>query len=465
MKHIPKRRLIPVITDILEYRQAAVNTIPYTSKIIEKYGDVCNVSFTGVRNYFIHDPEVIKEMLVTQASKFRRTAFIRTFRKLLGDGLFTSDGELHKRQKQLMKPAFYPNMVSSYADIMVKSTEEEMQKWRDNGKVNISDALTNITLTIITRTMFGADLDEPTLQRAGNNFSMAYGIMSRIMANPLLMQCLERDVRIPVIKKFFAVKQDLDHVLNEIMASYRERQNKDRTDLLSILMNTRDEETGEGMSDAQVRDELMTIFLAGHETTRLALEWTWYLIGKHPDIANRFYEEVHSVIKDGRKPVADDYKLLPLTRNIFKESLRLYPPAWTFARETLEDVTIKDYQFPKGSVLWTVIYQVHHSGKYFKDPDVFDPDRWDDEQMKDLPKYAYFPFGGGSRMCIGEGFAWMEGVLMLATIASRYHLEMPPGFTTTIQPSFTLKAKDEIIMKVKAVGPVPAVSQPVANAQ
>ncbi len=220
------------------------------------------------------------------------------------------------------------------------------------------------------------------------------------------------------------------------------------TDLLTLLLDAKDEDTGIGMTDEQLMDEVMTFFIAGHETTTIALTWTWYLLGKHPQIAVKLQEEVSQVLRQ-RTPSAKDYQSLPLAKNIFKESLRLYPPAWTFARENTEDVVIRDYHFPKGSILWTVTYLVHHDETYFHHPEEFIPSRWDEEKMRDLPRYAYFPFGGGNRMCIGEGFAWMEGVLVLATIASRFHLVMGKDFSTTVSPMFSLKPASNIFMKAE----------------
>jgi len=449
MKTIPRRRLIPIITDLAEYRQAANNTISYTNEMIARYGDVCEVSFTGIKNYFIHDPEVIKEILTAQGPKMKRTTLFRAFRKFLGYGLFTSDGDYHKRQRRLIKPAFYPQRIEEYASIMVACADEEMNNWKVGETINVNQAMTRITLKVITRAMFGSGMENDLIEVVGKDLAAAFGLMNTIVQNPFYVYCLDKGIQIPIIKEFFTQKAKLDKVINGIIGAYRddESKNKTRKDLLSMLMEARDEDTGTGMTNEQIRDEVMTFFIAGHETTTLALTWTLYLLGKHPEIANQCYEEVKATIRD-RLPKASDYGSLHVTRNIFKESLRLYPPAWTFAREPIEDVVIHDYHFPKGSCLWTVTYILHRSEKYFHNPEEFIPARWDEEKIKDIPKYAYFPFGGGNRMCIGEGFAWMEGILVLATIASRFRLQLPPGFSTSINPVFSLKTKDPVMMKV-----------------
>jgi cytochrome P450 len=450
MKPIPKRHLIPLITDLIEYRQAGKNTIAYTKKKIEKYGDVCEVSFTGIKNYFIHDPELIKEILTTQGPKMRRTYFFKAFRKFLGNGLFTSDGDFHKQQRKLIKPAFYPQMIEEYASIMVKCAGDETSTWEDGETVNINEAMTRITLQVITQTLFGSGLQKEVMTQVSENVKSSLETTNRILQNPFYVWCLINEIRIPIVRKFFKLRSELDKVIGEIISSYRKNGDMGKKDLLSMLMDARDEETGGGMSDGQVRDEVMTFFLAGHETTKVALTWTLYLIAKHPEIEKQFYGEVRTKIQD-RLPKAGDYQSLSLTRNIFRESLRLYPPAWTFARAPLEDIEIQGYHFPKGCVLWTVTYLMHHNEKYFHDAEQFIPSRWDEEGIKEIPKYAWFPFGGGNRMCIGEGFAWMEGVLVLATIAGKFRLELPQGFTTEINPVFTLRPKDHVMMKVSRI--------------
>ena len=221
----------------------------------------------------------------------------------------------------------------------------------------------------------------------------------------------------------------------------------DTGSLLSLLVHARDEESGASMGEGQVRDEVLTFFIAGHETTSLALTWTLHLLAAHPEILQAAREEV-SRVSGGRRPVAGDYESLVLVKNIFRESLRLYPPAWTFAREAKEDIVICDYFFPKGSVLWTITWLLHHTEEHFPEAEKFRPERW--SAIPEGSKLAYFPFGAGPRMCIGEGFAWMEGVLVLASILSRYSLSPVPGPQIGVSPLFTLKPSSPIILEVTA---------------
>ncbi len=447
MKPIPKRPLIPILTDLLEYRKIGGNTIKYTEKVVKRYGDVCECSFTGIRSFFIHDPDVIREILTTQGLKMKRTYFFKAFRKVLGNGLFTSDGAYHKRQRQLIKPAFYPQRIQEYGRIMSGCADEEIKTWKPGSTININQAMTRITLKVITRALFGAGIDNKTIEHIREVVTGMLSMINKILQNPLHTFCVIHEIRIPPVRKFFKQKEKLDKIVSEIIASYRKSHDSKNNDLLTMLMEARDEESGTGMTDEQVRDEVMTVLLAGHETTTLALTWTWYLVSKHPEVENKFYDEVRSLLNN-RLPQALDYEALSYTRNVFKESMRLYPPAWTFARATTEDIVIRDYHFPKGSVLWTLTYLLHRDERHFHHAEQFIPERWNEEGIKNLHKFAYLPFGAGNRMCIGEGFAWMEGVLVLATIASKFRLESEKDFYTDANPLFTLRTSQDVFMKV-----------------
>jgi cytochrome P450 len=448
MKKMPARKRIPLLTDLMEFRQMTTDPMGYCERMVEKYGDVCYVPIPGVKNYFIHDPEVIKEILVTQAGKFSKSRLYKAMKRFLGDGLLTSDGNYHKQQRKLATPAFHKQRIQDYAQAMIKCTEDEISSWKDGDRVNISQSMVNITLQIVTNTLFGSTVESDELKKISRVFGRLLDVSGHIFQNPIYLLCLEKNIKLPVIRELYSLTAEIDTIITSIISSYRISEIHDRHDLLSMLMNATDEETGVGMSDSQIRDEVMTIFLAGHETTATALSWAWYLLGTHPKIEATFYNEIKEKL-NGRMPTADDYPVLPITKNIFKETLRLYPPAWTFAREADEDVMIQGYHFPQGSVLCSILYIMHRKEKYFDHPHSFIPQRWEKEEMNDLPRYVYFPFGAGSRMCIGEGFAWMEGIMILATIASKFRLTLPDNFKTTINPVFTLRPKDSILMKVR----------------
>jgi cytochrome P450 len=444
VKKIPARRRIPFITDLLEFRQMTSDPLEFCKDKVDKYGDVCYVPIPGSKNYLIHDPELIREFLVTQSGKFNKSRLYRAMRTFLGDGLLTSNGAFHSQQRKLAAPAFHKQRIQEYSNTMVQCTLEEMNSWKPGTTIDMSQAMTNITLQIVTRTLFNSQLDAAAIAVMSEQVRVLLDTTGEIFKNPIYLLCLEKDIRLPIVRRIYDLRAKIDKSLYAIITSYR-KSNNDSGDLLSMLIQAKDEETGVGMTDEHIRDEVMTMFLAGHETTATALCWTWYLLGTHPETMRSFYNEIAAL---NRIPSAEDYNSLNVTRNIFKESLRLYPPAWTIAREVNEDVEIQGYHFPKGTALATVIYLMHRNKKYFDDPDAFIPERWDGEKMKSLPKYVYFPFGGGNRMCIGEGFAWMEGVLILATIASKYGLSLPEGFKTRTYPAFTLRPAKSIPMNI-----------------
>ena len=450
MKAIPKRIRIPLITDIKEYRQLKKDAIGYFQNLVSKYGDVCYAPTNGIDSYYIHDPEVIKEVLITQSGKFKKSKYYRVMKKLLGEGLFTSEGDFHQRQRRLAAPAFHKERINGYSETMVQCCLEEIESWKDGEIINVSQSMVNITLQVVAQTLFGTGIPKSEIVHISKVVTELLQAATKIFENPFHIFCLEKNIGTSVIKRFTTLKTDLDKVILNVISSYRNNTGNAQKDLLAMLMQSVDAETGAAMSDEQIRDEVMTMFLAGHETTATALSWVWYLLGKHPDIKDTFYHEVKEKIGN-RTPYANDYHSLDLAKNIFKESLRLYPPAWTLAREAVEDVQIQDYHFPRGSVLLSILYIIHRKPEYFESPDEFIPHRWSDESTKDLPRFAYFPFGGGNRMCIGEGFAWMEAVMIMATIACRFHLHLPEGFTTEPDPGFTLHPKRDIKMKVNKI--------------
>lgn len=450
MKTIPKRAYIPLVTDVLEYREAGQNTIAYARRMRERYGDVCECSFTGIKNYFIHDPQIIHEMLALRSSNMQRSYFFQAFRKFLGNGLFTAEGDLHKQQRKLIKPAFYPAAIKGYAEIMTDCAELEIEKWKNGEVININDAMNRITLQVITRTLFGSDISEATTQLVRENVTATLLLISTILLNPLHTWCLIHEIPIPVVRKFNRHKAVLDQVVMRIINDRRTNPGVGTTDLLSMLLNTIDEETGHGMSDTQIRDEVMTFFLAGHETTSLALTWSLYALMENPHEAEKAVEELKQVLPD-RKASGSDYPELLRIRNILKEALRLYPPAWTFARQTKTAVELNGYHFPKHAVLWTITWLLHHDPTYFEHPEEFIPDRWNNPNSPEIWKHVYLPFGAGNRMCIGEGFAWMEGVLVLASILRQVKLK--PAYQGKIEPDpvFSLRTRKSVLATITKI--------------
>jgi cytochrome P450 len=293
-----------------------------------------------------------------------------------------------------------------------------------------------LTLAIAGKTLFDADV-ESEADEIGEALTTTFALFNRLTLP--FAQLLER-LPLPATRRFQKARERLDATIYRIIDE-RRASGEDRGDLLSMLIAARDEEgDGSGMTDEQLRDEAMTIFLAGHETTANALTWTWYLLSKHPEIEARFHAEVDGVMK-GELPKAEDFPRLRYTEMVFAEAMRLFPPAWIIGRRALGEYRIDGYTIPARSILLMSQYLTHHDARFFPEPYRFDPERWRPEARESRPKFSYFPFGGGPRLCIGESFAWMEGALVLATIARRFRMRLAPGQPVEMQPLVTLRPK------------------------
>ncbi len=449
MKTIPTRRRIPILTELLEMREMTQTPVGYCERMVRTYGDVCHVPLPGVSNYMIHDPVLLQEIFINQSAKFCKSRLYKAMRKVIGYGLLTNDGEHHRQQRRLVAPAFHRQRIQEYATTMVNSTLEEMENWSDGSTVNVQDSMAAITMRVITQTMFSSRIGNEQLAAIGRIVTELLEEAAGVFQNPFSLICFEKDIRIPSVKRVHDLTKEVDVLINDIIRSYRKDEKSSRNDMLSLLMQAKDEESGAALDDKQIRDEVITMFMAGHETTATALSWVWYLLGKNPEVEHKFHEEVDAVIGK-RTPTAEDYESLRFTRDVFKETLRVYPPVWTIAREPLEDIEIMGYHFPKGSVLCTISTIMHHKEEFFPEPLAFKPERWKEPAMENLPRFVFFPFGGGNRMCIGEGFAWMEASLVMSTIASRYRLQIDPAFSTQVKPLFTLRPRDAIFARAVA---------------
>jgi cytochrome P450 len=364
---------------------------------------------------------------------------------LLGEGLLTSEGEFHLRQRRLAQPAFHRQRIASYAVTMVEYTDRACDQWRAGETRDIAREMMRLTLAIAGKTLFDADV-ESEADEIGEALTTTFALFNRLSLP--FAQLLDR-LPLPATRRFQKARQRLDATVYRII-NERHAVAVDRGDLLSMLIAARDEEgDGSGMTDEQLRDEAMTIFLAGHETTANALAWTWYLLSRHPEIEARFHAEVDDVLKGGL-PTAEDFPRLRYTEMVLAESMRLYPPAWIIGRRALGDYQINGYMIPARSILLMSQYLTHHDERFFPDPFRFDPERWTTEARESRPKFSYFPFGGGPRLCIGESFAWMEGALVLATIGRRFRMRLAPGHPVELQPLVTLRPKHGMRMILDA---------------
>jgi cytochrome P450 len=408
----------------------------FLTKLAREYGDLVYFKLGPQPVFLINNPEYIRDVLVTHNKNFMKGEGAQRSKRLLGEGLATSEGEVHRRQRRLSQPAFHRQRIAGYAATMVEYTARMRDVWRDGETLEMSREMMRLTLATACKTFFDADV-ESEADEIGDAFSNAISLFN-FLTFPY-SRLLEK-LPLPVVRRFHKAQERLDAIIYR-MIDGRRRNGGDRGDLLSMLIQARDDEgDGTGMTDKQLRDEIMTIFFAGHETTANALTWTWYLLSQNPEVEARLHREIDEVL-NGQLPSAEDYSRLSYTEMVFAESMRLYSPSWITGRRALNDYQINGYIIPAGSVVLMSQYVMHRNEKYFPDPLKFDPERWRPEARESRPKFSYFPFGGGPRMCIGEHFAWMEGVLVIATMAQRWKMGLVKGHPVEPQPIVTLRPK------------------------
>jgi len=408
-----------------------------------KYGDIAHYKIGGLHVYQINAPEYIKDVLVVNSNKFIKSKGLQVAKRILGNGLLTSEGQFHSRQRRLIQPAFFHSRTSSYAKTMVDYAERQMAGWRDGMTLDIHQEMMRLTLAIVARTLFDADVERDA-REIGQAMNTSLEYFQRFLSPvaPLL------DILpLPSTKRFQEARRKLDGIIYRIIEE-RRKSERNPGDLLEMLLRARDEDAPM-MTDEQVRDEATTLFLAGHETTANALTWTWYLLSQSRDKEERLREELNMVL-GGRSPSISDVPNLQYTSAVLSESMRLYPPAWILGRQAIEECLIGGYRIRKGSVVLMSQYVMHHHSRFFESPEEFRPERWTNETKANLPRFVYFPFGGGPRSCIGEPFAWMEGVLLIASIARKWRFVHEEGHKVEMLPRITLRPKYGMRMTVKA---------------
>jgi cytochrome P450 len=418
--------------------------IPFLNGLAREYGDAVSFRIGPQLLAFFNHPDLVKELLVTHHRSFHKSLVMQRTKVILGEGLLTSEEEFHKRQRRLAQPAFHRERIARYAEVMVERAAAMRERWRDGAVVDIHHEMMRLTLSVVAKTLFDAEVE-------GEEDEIGTALTNLIDLFPLLMNPFSPTLLklpLPSTIRFRGAIKRLDRTIYGIIEE-RRASGEDRGDLLSMLLLAQDEEgDGGGMSDVQLRDEAMTIFLAGHETTANALAWTFYLLAQHPDVAQQLSRVLDEILGD-RLPTAADYPRLQYVEMVLAESMRLFPPAWAVSRYSIEDVSIGGWDLPKGAVAIVSQSVIHRDPRFWPDPERFDPLRFTAEGKASRPKYAYFPFGAGPRMCIGEGFAWMEGVLLLATLAQKWRMELRSR-NVTPQASITLRPKGGIAMKLVA---------------
>ena len=418
--------------------------LAFISGLARAHGDISHIVAAGEHVVLLNHPQLVKDVLVTNQRLFHKGRGLERARRLLGDGLLTSEGETHLRQRRLIQPAFHKERIASYAVAMTEYADRVQHAWTDGASIDVAEEMMRLTLRIVGRTLFDADVEAQARDVGEALTNVLASFWTTMLPFPDLLEKLP----IPVLARGKAARARLDAIIYGLIAERRKRPG-DRGDLLSMLLLAQDEEQGgRGMTDQQVRDEAMTIFLAGHETTANALAWTWYLLSQSRDAEARLHDEIDRVL-GGRMPTVADLPQLSFVEQVITESMRLYPPAWIVGRRAVTPYTVGAFTLPARTLVLMSPYVLQRDARFFPDPEVFRPERWTPEFKQSLPPFAYFPFGGGTRRCIGESFAWMELVLVAATIAQRWRLHLEPGHPVVPQPVVTLRLKHGLRMRVE----------------
>lgn len=444
--------------------------IPLFEHLHRTYGEIAHYRFMGTNIIFVNQPDYIREILVNQASAFVKERTLQRMKILLGEGLITSDDPIHMRQRKLAAPAFHRQRIAAYGDTIVQIAENHAARWSDGDIVDVNAGMMELSLEIVARTLFATEVTAE-VRSINNEVNAIMHIYNFLVAMPRLESWLHWPI--PILNRFRRSRERLNTVVESMIRTRRAEMKAepgcDRGDLLSMLIASRYESddrltasnravADEFMNDQQVRDEVLTIFLAGYETVANALTWTWYCLSQNPEAEAALDSELRRVLSGTagrsqevtglRLPALADYSSLRYTEQVFAEAMRLYPPAWAMGRKSTRDITLGPYTIPAGAHFFFSQYVLHRSAEHFPDPLAFDPARHTPEAKAARPRFAYFPFGGGSRQCIGESFAWMEGVLTVATIARTWQMTYLGDTPPVPQAKITLRPRDPVRMRV-----------------
>jgi cytochrome P450 len=439
-------------------RQFIHDPINTLSNIAREYGDISYFKLGREHVYLINNPDYIEKVLIYDHRNFKKGKRLQTAKAVLGEGLVTSEGDLHNRQRRLIQPIFHPKQIMSYSNTMTDYATCMSDRWKDGDIVDISEEMMRLTLGIICKSVLNYDI-ESEAREVGKALTTVRKYSKRLQSP--IGHVLDKVPVLPAVRGAREAKKELDSLVYQLIADRRRSEeqsssnnNNDKKDgdLLSRLMEAQDSDNPnnnnqEKMSDKQVRDEVMTIFIAGHETTANALAWTFYLLSQNQDVKTKLHDEINSVLGDSgnnignRIPTAYDIPKLQYTEKVLRESMRLYPPVWTIGRRVENEYSVGEYTIPAGSSILMSQYVMHHNPKYYEEPERFNPDRWTEEFKSHLPRFSYFPFGGGIRGCIGEPFAWIEGILIIATIAQKWTMRMLSSQRIKLDPAITLRPR------------------------
>ena len=416
----------------------------YFTQVTREYGDIAGLRVLNFRIFLINHPDYIEDVLVNHPRKFIKGRVLKANKRVFGEGLLTSEGDFWLRQRRLAQPAFHKARIASYAATMVEYTQRLLYEWQDGEERDIHKEMMRLTLQIVGKTLFDADVERDA-QEVGRSLELLLKLGANFRRTIFIPQWLPTPTN---LRLELAIRK-IEKVLYRIIAE-RRASGRDAGDLLSMLLAAQDED-GTRMTDKQLRDEAITLFLAGHETTANALSWTWWLLAQNPAVEAKLHAELSSVLR-GRAPSVEDLPKLAYTNHVIAESMRLYPPAWGMARTAIEDHEIAGYKVPKGSGVSFAQWIVHRDARWYEAPEEFRPERWEGDLLKRLPRFAYFPFGGGPRQCIGNTFALMEAAMILATIARQFRFRLVEGHSVVPLASITLRPREGIRVRMEKRG-------------
>ncbi|MEM7332990.1 MAG: cytochrome P450 [Chloroflexota bacterium] len=407
---------------------------------VQEFGNVFTLRMAIFNLMIVNEPALVRELLVKKVTQIHRDPFTsKVFKRFLGEGVLAAEGKMWQRKRRLVRPAFHARRIQDYTAVMTQYTQEMVNGWQAGHQLAIDKELTQLTLRIIAKTIYNVDVAEQA-EEIGRNMAIAAKIAEGQLGQPLIPP---KWVPTPNNRKQNRAIQNVHALLLEII-NQRKASGEDAGDLLSMLIQARDED-GSALSDEELLDECMTLFFAGHETTAALLTWTWYLLSKNPEVKQKLQSEIDTALNG--KPIAfEDMEKLPFTEWVIKEGLRLYPPAWSLARVALEDMTLGGRAVPKNTVIFASPFLMHRSAEHFPDPERFWPERWADDQPQP-DRFAYFPFGAGPRVCLGNMFAMLEAKVILATIVQNFDLDLLSE-KIELDLQVTLRPKDSLMMQV-----------------
>ncbi len=414
--------------------------IGFLEKTAKSYGDIAYFRIGPIRIVLLNHPDHIREVLSVQHEKFVKGRPLEMAKQLIGESILTSEGEFHKRQARIIQPAFHRKKVESYAPVITDCAKKMMSTWEDGIELDVKDEMTKMSSIMAGKIMFHVDIekDSEEIIQALDTATALFGRISIPFSEWLLKLPLPGSIR------FHKAKARLDKLIFGMIED-RKKNTGAYDDLLSLLLNPYDDKDGYSvMSDEQVRDEALTLFLTAFDTTSTAITWAWYLLSQNSQAEAEFHQELDREL-EGRTPTVEDIPKLSYTRKVMTESMRLFPPTYVLPRQSIEDFEIGDYVIPKGSMFLMSQYLIHRDGRFYEDPEAFNPHRWD---SKEPQRYEYFPFSGGPRTCIGEPLAWMEGVLALATVGQSWQLKLVPDHPVEMLPLINLRPKYGMLMTV-----------------